>query len=314
MKKIAECFSFLVVCLFLFSCSTFQSNSSASEKEPTGLDLSPVLIRDLTKINYCQNEFWSTSYGKMALLTPEQLKKQTFDFSLERKPACSYEQAIRSVRLIVRLSSQFSELFDSPKTSRANKIKLSQQVLETQSVVLLETPLVLGEILLQLSFVSKAIEKSAALKDKKLDELTKKIVERLKAKREDIIKGAIAYDVLVAQNVAYRMEIYDWVMLSNSSEIVVPTDEQLKMFSKQNKYAEILNLEKFKNETLQNLECVKKKECFVCDFSVDKKQCSDVKDEDKILKENLVFLKFFGAKVGDAILKFDSQTNKLLQY
>jgi hypothetical protein len=316
MKKTHKYF-ILIISFFILACSTSQKVTSSSNiKEPTGLDIPPALIRDLTLVNMCTGHFSSSSYGKMAFLKYEEFKKQSHSFDLDRKPVCSIDQAMFSNRLISYFSKQFSETFDAKGTTHAEKIRISLQALKFHTQVFLEMPLTLGEVLLELNFLSKVIEKSSILKDSRLNNVISLFISHLKIKQDEIIKRAIAYDNLITQNTAYRTEIYDWSLMSiigSVSTLPIPTAEQLQMFSKQNKYAEVLNLEKFKLEVLQNLECIKNKECFVCEFTVERKQCPNDKDEKNILSENLVFLKFFGAKVGDGILKYYLKTNMLFQ-
>jgi len=315
MKKMYKYF-ILIISLFIFACSISQKRTSSNMKKPTGLDIPPELIRDLTLINICQGEFWSSSYGKASLLKYEEFKKQNYSFDLDRKSVCSTGEAMVSNRLISYFSKQFSETFDAKKTTKAEKIKMSLQAFKYHSKVFLEKSLTLGEVLTELNFLITVIEKTSDLKDSSLNNLISLFKSQLKVKQDEIIKRAIAYDNLIAQNTAYRLEIYDWILMSilgSVSTLPVPTSEQIETFSKQNKYAEVLNLEKFKNDVLKNLECIKNKKCFVCEFSVEQKQCPNDKDENYILNENLVFLKFFGTKVGDSILKYYLKTNMLIQ-
>jgi len=307
----------LLMSVFLISsCSLFEKKEFVDEKTATALDIPVGLIRDLTKSNLCQGDYWNSSYGKTSLFKHDELKKMKVEFVLERTPACSLAQSMYSVRLLTYFSKHFSELMQSNRISKSDKINLCHQIIEKHSNILFNDPLSFGELLLELKLLNEVVAEAVKISDKKTNLYISQFKENLKSKQDEILKKSLAHMVLIMQNTAYRTEVYDWSLMSQlggvSSEISILTSDQLSKLSRHNKYAEILNMEAFKTNILNNFECLKNKDCNICYFAITKNKCVDIKDENIILSENKVFSFYFSSLVSDVFFRFYSSTHKLV--
>jgi len=307
----------LLMSVFLMSsCSLFEKKEFVDEKSATALDIPVGLIRDLTKSNLCQGDYWNSSYGKTSLFKHDELKKMKVEFVLERTPACSLAQSMYSVRLLTYFSKHFSELMQSNRISKSDKINLYHQIIEKHSNILFNDPLSFGELLLELKLLNEVVAEAVKISDKKTNLYISQFKENLKSKQDEILKKSLAHMVLIMQNTAYRTEVYDWSLMSQlggvSSEISILTSDQLSKLSRHNKYAEILNMEAFKTNILNNFECLKNKDCNICYFAITKNKCVDIKDENIILSENKVFSFYFSSLVSDVFFRFYSSTHKLV--